>query len=67
MLKPTIIRLHETASTNAYAVEMLTKYRPDEGSVIITDHQTQGKGTENNSWESEKGMNLTFSVILYPQ
>jgi BirA family biotin operon repressor/biotin-[acetyl-CoA-carboxylase] ligase len=25
-----------------------------------------GKGTDTNTWESEKGKNLTFSLILYP-
>ena len=45
---------------------MLSKERPEEGCVIITDYQTKGKGTDLNSWESEKGKNLTFSLILYP-
>jgi BirA family biotin operon repressor/biotin-[acetyl-CoA-carboxylase] ligase len=61
-----IIRLPETKSTNSFAIEMLSHNRPEEGSVVITDHQTQGKGTDTNTWESEKGKNLTFSLILYP-
>jgi len=65
-LKATIIRLAETGSTNSYAIKLLSRSRPEEGSVIITDHQTQGKGTDHNTWESEKGKNLTFSLILYP-
>lgn len=65
-MKPNIIHLPETGSTNSYAIEMLAKARPDEGCVIITDHQTNGKGTDSNTWESEKGKNLTFSIILYP-
>jgi BirA family transcriptional regulator, biotin operon repressor / biotin---[acetyl-CoA-carboxylase] ligase len=65
-LKANIIRLPETGSTNTYAISLLSKERPDEGCVIITDHQTQGKGTNTNTWESEKGKNLTFSLFLYP-
>ncbi len=65
-MKPNIIHLTETGSTNSYAIEMLAKDRPEEGCVIITDHQTLGKGTDTNTWESEKGKNLTFSLILYP-
>ena len=65
-MKPTIIHLTETGSTNSYAIELLSKSRPEEGCVIITDHQTLGKGTDKNFWESEKGKNLTFSLILYP-
>lgn len=63
---PSIIRLPETKSTNSYAIELLSKDHPEEGCVIITDHQTAGKGTDTNTWESEKGKNLTFSLILYP-
>jgi BirA family biotin operon repressor/biotin-[acetyl-CoA-carboxylase] ligase len=65
-LKPVILRLPEIHSTNRYAIELLSKDRPEEGCVIITDHQTAGKGTDKNTWESEKGKNLTFSLILYP-
>ena len=66
MIQPSIIHLPETGSTNNYAVELLAKERPAEGCVVVTSHQTRGKGTDNNSWESEKNKNLTFSVILYP-
>lgn len=66
ILKATIIHLPETKSTNSYAVEILSKDRPEEGCVIVTDYQTKGKGTDSNTWESEKGKNLTFSLILYP-
>lgn len=65
-MKATFIHLPETESTNSYAIEMLSKDRPEEGCVVLTSHQTKGKGTDTNSWESEKGKNLTFSLILYP-
>jgi BirA family biotin operon repressor/biotin-[acetyl-CoA-carboxylase] ligase len=64
---PAIIRLPETKSTNSFAIELLSKEHPEEGCVIITDYQTQGKGTDTNTWESEKGKNLTLSLILYPK
>ena len=38
-----------------------------EGTVIYADHQSAGKGQPGNRWESEKGKNLLFSVILCPQ
>jgi len=62
----TILHIPETNSTNSYAIELLSKERPEEVCVIITDHQTKGKGTDTNIWESEMGKNLTFSIILYP-
>lgn len=33
------------------------------GTVIITDHQTGGRGQAGRSWVSEPGSNLTFSII----
>ncbi len=65
-MKTHIIHLAETESTNSYAVQLLASERPQEGTVIVADFQTRGKGTDANSWESEKGKNLTFSLILYP-
>lgn len=65
-MKASIIRLPETESTNTYALQLLSQQRPENGCVIITDHQTKGKGQDTSSWESEKGKNLTFSIILYP-
>ena len=37
-----------------------------EGTVIITNHQTAGRGQRGNSWEANIGQNLTFSLILKP-
>lgn len=37
-----------------------------EGSVVITDEQTSGRGQRGNSWEAAKGQNLTFSLLLKP-
>ena len=65
-MKTSIIRLPETESTNSYAIQLLSQQRPENGSIILTHHQTKGKGQDTNKWESEKGKNLTFSIILYP-
>lgn len=40
--------------------------RIQEGTVIIADFQEKGKGQRGNSWESEEGKNLTFTIILKP-
>lgn len=37
-----------------------------EGSIIITDKQTDGKGQRGNTWITEAGKNLTFSLFLKP-
>jgi BirA family biotin operon repressor/biotin-[acetyl-CoA-carboxylase] ligase len=61
-----IIRFPQLESTNSFAESLLSGKRPGDKSVVITDYQTKGKGADSNSWESEKGKNLTFSIILYP-
>lgn len=61
------IYLDEVPSTNVYLKDMLVSgKRPEEGTIIITDHQTTGKGQKGNFWESEQGQNLVFSLPLYP-
>ena len=62
---PKIIRLAETDSTNNYLREQSAKARLPEGSLVIADFQTAGKGQVGNSWESEAGKNLMFSILLY--
>lgn len=37
-----------------------------DGSLVLTDHQTQGRGQRHTTWESAEGMNLTFTVALFP-
>lgn len=37
-----------------------------EGTVVITDMQTAGRGQKGNVWEAEPYQNLTFSLLLKP-
>lgn len=64
--KPQIIHLKEVVSTNYSLRERIEERTLPEGSVLWTDFQTGGRGQIGNTWESEKGKNLTFSTILYP-
>ncbi len=56
-----------TESTNVLLWEMIRSQSIPEGFVVCTDYQTSGKGQIGNSWEAEKGKNLLFSIVLYPQ
>lgn len=58
--------ISETDSTNNLMWELLRKQKLPEGFVVHTDFQTAGKGQTGNSWESENGKNLMFSILLYP-
>lgn len=64
--EPRIIRLSETTSTNNYLREQLRSEHLPEGSLVIADFQSAGKGQVGNTWESEAGQNLMYSLLLYP-
>lgn len=61
-----VIFISELDSTNNYANGLLKEKNTPEGTVVLTFRQFNGKGHGRNSWESEDGKNLTFSMILYP-
>ncbi len=61
------IYLEETDSTNNYIQQLLAeKKEVDEGMLVWTEFQTSGRGQNQNKWESERGKNLTFSLLLSP-
>ena len=57
-----LIHIAETDSTNRW----LKEHRGDEDCVVVTDYQTAGRGCGTNRWESERGKNLLFSVLIHP-
>jgi BirA family biotin operon repressor/biotin-[acetyl-CoA-carboxylase] ligase len=61
-----MVYMPECHSTNALAAELAQKKSLPEGTLVITDHQTAGKGQRGNSWLSSPGMNFTFSLVLKP-
>lgn len=60
-----IVCLAETGSTNAEAFR-LAESGAVEGTVVLADRQTAGKGRMGRRWESPAGVNLYCSVILRP-
>jgi BirA family biotin operon repressor/biotin-[acetyl-CoA-carboxylase] ligase len=59
-----IISLPACESTNTVLVSQAD--RLEAGTVLITENQTKGRGQAGNSWLTEAGANLTFSVLLKP-
>ena len=55
------MHIDETDSTNRWL-----KDHGEGTMVVMTDYQTAGKGCGSNSWESERGQNLTFSMLIHP-
>ena len=77
-MKFEIIHIDETDSTNRWLREMkqgdgsfvtsadVTK-EPSPCFIVVAEYQTAGKGCGSNSWESERGKNLTFSMLIHPE
>lgn len=61
-----LLRYKELESTQEYAHELLSGFSPEEGTVVAAAYQQKGRGMMQNRWESERGQNLLFSLILYP-
>jgi BirA family transcriptional regulator, biotin operon repressor / biotin---[acetyl-CoA-carboxylase] ligase len=61
-----IIYMPKCHSTNQVALDLNLELPAQEGSIVITSHQTAGRGQRGNSWEASPHENLTFSVILSP-
>ena len=57
-----IVHIDETDSTNRW----LHEQDGGEDMVVWTDYQTAGRGCGANTWESERGNNLLFSMLLHP-
>lgn len=61
-----ILKLTETTSTNDV---LLAHPAPPNGEIVVAvaEYQTAGRGQAGNSWESERGKNLLFSILTCPQ
>lgn len=64
-MKIRLIHLPETDSTNRYLREECDMGN-DDCHVVVADFQTAGRGQGTNSWESERGKNLLFSIGFHP-
>lgn len=55
----------EIASTNDLAKELISKGTP-EGTVVVADCQTRGKGRQGRAWASINQGGVYLSTLLYP-
>ncbi len=53
-------------STNSRAKQLLANNEPVDGTVILADYQSAGRGQLDNIWLSAPGQNLLMSIILRP-
>ena len=77
-----IIHIEETDSTNRWLRDYLASDKHglartsssvrvspslSDAIIVVAEYQTAGKGCGTNSWESERGKNLTFSMLIHPE
>lgn len=58
-----VYALDSIDSTNTFARSLKD---PPDGTLIVAEEQTAGRGRQERRWHSEKGKNLLFSLILKP-
>lgn len=58
-----VIKLSATDSTNAHLRRMVDRGAAADGTAVVADVQTAGRGQRGNLWRAEKGKNLTFSIL----
>ena len=61
-----VSRVAACESTNRFMKQYSESTEVVSGSVFYTDYQTAGRGYAGNTWESEAGKNLLFSVYFRP-
>ena len=61
-----VFHFFKTDSTNRVAMELGFVGEP-EGTVVMAEEQTAGRGRAGRSWHSEKGTGLYFSILLRPR
>lgn len=61
-----IIRLTKVDSTNNFAANLILSGLGKQGTVILADEQSAGKGQRGNIWSAETGRNLLSTFLFYP-
>ena len=59
-------RSDSIGSTNTYLRELKGGDSEYDYEVAVADFQTAGRGQKGNTWESEQGKNLLFSILAHP-
>lgn len=60
-----LLQFDQLPSTNDH-LRQLSREGAPEGTVVLADHQTAGRGRRGRRWSSPPGVGLWFSVLLRP-
>ncbi len=63
-----VYHFYSVDSTNAFAARLFAHdHKVAEGTIIIAEAQTEGRGRLGRAWHSEREAGLYFSMVLYPK
>lgn len=62
-----LIHLNSVDSTNNFAAKLIKAEKVENGTIILTDCQTDGRGQRGRAWHSDAKLNLLCSIVVYPQ
>jgi BirA family biotin operon repressor/biotin-[acetyl-CoA-carboxylase] ligase len=63
---PKILRYESVSSTNNEVAQLASR-GAEEGTAVVADEQTAGRGRLQRTWTSPKGAGLYFSILLRPE
>ena len=58
-----IIKLNAIDSTNTYLKNLCKNTKVSDGTLVVANKQTQGRGQMGTVWQSKQGQSLTFSML----
>lgn len=61
------IKFFDIIESTQTEARKMAENRTENGTIVITNYQTNGIGTHNRKWYSEKDKNLAFTLIIYPK
>lgn len=61
-----VIELPAVDSTNTYLAKLLQTTSLNDGTAIMAQFQSAGRGQRGSAWESERGSNLLVSYVSFP-
>ena len=59
-----ILKLDAIDSTNSYLKDLIKENDVKNWTVVVAEYQKNGKGQLDNKWFSDRGKNLTFSILV---
>jgi len=63
---PVVVWLHEVDSTQSHAFLLGAENAPD-GTAVVADVQTAGRGRRGRAWRAEPGTSLLVSILVRPR